>query len=430
MPPRFLHLLLRSTLALVAIAVSAAICPIHAIASEPPRPLLAKGTPVDWWFVFKLNSKVFATCSEPKAKEPPVRRVCPFGGAVQQYKQFSQQFVFASSAEATLKKGRGCLGQSTSDPVGATFDQIYNGRYFFVVWNDQFYRDPKIKGCSGDSCGAPWGHSKGIVAWDSTGQGVVLQVTTPSWPAAGSNRNPRKKDGNTLGCVKDNNVKVSQHFFALRLTKGDLVKVLTALQNASVVTDPSNPQLVNNGGPDDVAQLVDGLGKKSKSMILAREMLSTGVELISKPSKLNAPPWQLVSAVIAGAPLRAATWWANPKIYTTVKSQTIDCWPKPSTLSKPGPVQIATTGQWKGKEFGLVGGSGPNFNHAKIGVSNGNEQLAIFGDMNQQGSVADKCARSQNGRGGLFYVVKDPALHDSLKDLIEGGTAPTHAPPK
>src|SRR5271167_5276619 len=102
-----------------------------------------------------------------------------------------------------------------------------------------------ISGCS-ESCGAPWGHSKGMLAWNDAGDGLVMQVSTPSWPAAGSATFPRKTDGNTLGCVKDNDVQVSQHFFALRLTKDDLVKVLMALNNASIVTDPKNPQLVNN----------------------------------------------------------------------------------------------------------------------------------------------------------------------------------------
>ena len=30
-----------------------------------------------------------------------------------------------------------------------------------------------------------------------------------------------------------------------------MVAVLTALRNASVVTDPKNPQVVNNGAPED-----------------------------------------------------------------------------------------------------------------------------------------------------------------------------------
>ena len=397
-------------------------------AAEPPVPLLAKGKPVDWWFVFKLNSR-FAGCGGEQ--ENPIRRVCPFGGRVQDYKNFGQQFISASSSEGSLKKGVGCVGQSADDPVGATFDQIYNGRYFFVIWNDDFHGSPAIKGC-GSGCGAPWGHSKGMLAWDDSGQGLVLQVTTPSWPAAGSKRNPRKSEGNTLGCLKHNNVLVSQHFFALKLTKQDLVTVLDALENASIPTDPNNPQLVNNGGPQEIQDRVDKLGKKSTSTTHTKIELSSKVTLISKPSRLHVPPWQLVSAVVdrssgQGLPLRAATWWANPKIYTTTRSQKVTCWA--DELDSPGPVQVALTGQWDGREFGLAGVPSANFNHAKIGVSREGDHYVIFGDMNQQGSArTPNCKSSQNGRGGLFYVVKDRALHDSVKELIEGATAPTRAP--
>src|SRR5882724_689569 len=95
--------------------------------------------------------------------------------------------------------------------------------------------------------------------------------------------------------------------------------------------------------------------------------LSTGVVLVSKPSHLAVLPWQMVSALFDGVSICAATWWANPKIPTTTASTQIDCW-DPS-LKKPGAVEIATTGQWAGKEMGLTGGAGPNFNHAKIGVT-------------------------------------------------------------
>jgi hypothetical protein len=209
-----------------------------------------------------------------------------------------------------------------------------------------------------------------------------------------------------------------------------LVKVLTALKNASVVTDPQNPQLVNNGGPDEVQKLVGELGVKSDSTVFSIDTLSSGVKLISKPSALNVPPWQMVSAVLGGVSLRAATWWAKPMIYTTTASTTIGCWD--SSLAAPGPVEIATTGHWAGKEFGLKGGLGANFNHAKVGVSiSGDSHYTILGDMNQQGSASGpKCDSSQNGRGGLFYVLDNPGLHESVKALIAGDTAPTAAPPK
>jgi len=392
-----------------------------ACAAESPSPLLTQGKVVDWWFVFKFNSSVFPGCGGK-----PDSRTCLFDKNQKptQYKSgFSQQFVYASSEDRALKKGSGCAGATVNDPLGATFDRIYNGSFFYVVWNDQPYGHPKVPGCSGGNCASPWGHSKGMLAWNEDGEGVVLQVTTPSWPEAAAKDFPRKGEANTLGCLGHNNVKLSQHFFALRLTKSDLVKVLHALQNASVATDPNQRQIVNNGGPPDVMKLVSELGKRIDSKTITREKLSTGVDLISKPSDLNVPPWQMVSALLGGVPLRTATFWATPYIPTTTKSTKIACWD--NSLGKSGPVQIATTGQWDNKEFSLRGGS----NHAKIGVTiAGDKHYSIFGDENQQGALTGKCSRSQNGRGGLFFVVEDKVLAESISDLIEGDTASTKIP--
>ena len=389
-------------------------------AASSPVPLLEKTHPVDWWFVFKFNSAAFPGCAAN------AERQCLFGGEIQDYSHFGQQFVYASSEDPSLKQGSDCAGDTTSDPIGATFDEVYSGSFYYVIWNDQFYDDPLIAGCS-KSCGAPWGHSKGMLAWNDVGEGLVLQVTTPSWPAAGRERFPRATDGNTLGCVEDDNVEVSQHFFASKLSKDDLIKVLKALQNASIVTDPSKPQIVENGGPDDIQRLVRGLGSKSNSEQAIEVKLSSGVQLISKPSRLHVPPWQLVSAQLGGVSLRTATWWANPKIPTTDSSSDIECWD--SSLGTPGRVEIATTGQWDGKHFGLTGGLGTNFNHAKIGVStSGSHKYSIFGDMNQQGSLfKPKCSSSQNGRGGLFYVLDNSTLFDGLKKLMHGDTAPAES---
>jgi len=200
---------------------------------------------------------------------------------------------------------------------------------------------------------------------------------------------------------------------------------LKALANASVVTDPADEQIVNNGGPPEIQALVKGLGKESTSKQSTKDTLSSGVVLISKPSKLNVPPWQMVSAMLGGEPLRAATWWTKPEIPTTTASTAMECWDP--TLGKPGAVEIATSGTWKGKSIGLEGMAEPDGNHAKIGVSTGNHTYAIFGDLNQQGALASpKCGSSQNGRGGLFYVVDNQQLFAGVKGLIQGGTA---APP-
>lgn len=382
----------------------------------PPSSMLQAGKAVNWWFVFKLNAAKFPQCGG-------AARQCTFGGTPQQY-AFGQQFVYASDAAPSLQKGGGCVGTNTTDPVGATFDQVYNGKFYYVLWNDQFYDDPVIAGCTKD-CASPWGHSKGMLAWDDSGAGVVMQVSTPSWPASGNRAFPRASDGNTLGCVKDDDVKVSQHFFALRLSKADVISVLKGLQNASVVTDPGNPQLVKNGGAAEIQSLVAHLGKKSDSTTATTVQLSGGVGLISKPSKLHVPPWQMVSALLGGVPLRTATWWAAPQIYSTTAKTKLGCWD--AQLGQPGAVEIATSGRWGSTPFGLEGGPGPDFNHAKIGVSTGGKHyFTIFADMNQQGtSSGPDCGSSQNGRGGLFFVVENQKLTASVTALIAGGTAGT-----
>jgi hypothetical protein len=382
---------------------------LMAQSATAPAPLLKSGQPVDWWFAFKFNTESFPGCGGGE------QRACIFGGTVQHYGEYSQQFAYASSVDGTLRSGGGCLGDTTIDPLGATFNQVYNGELFYVVWNDQFYGDPM------DAQSAPAGHSKGVLAWDEDGNGFVLQVSTPSWPGSGSSAHPRKTDGNTLGCVKDDDVLFSQHFFSLKLDKDDVVAVLQALQNASVVTDPANPQIVNNGGPADIQMLVKSLGKISPSRKATSETLSSGVVLISKPSGLHVPPWQMVSAMLGGEPLRVASWWATPEIPTTTGTTEIGCWDK--SLGTPGAVEIATSGTWAGKTIGLEGLDDPDGNHAKIGVSTGAHSYAIFGDMNQQGSLGGRnCASSQNGRGGLFYVVDDAQLFTSVRDLIAGET--------
>ncbi len=392
-----------------------------------PQPLLTPDQPVDWWFVFKLN----AAEEKGDPKPPGMTGIFDVAGWKRPAyeadgKKFSQHYVLASSAEPTLKHGRGILGASLEDPVGATFGRVYDGDYHYVVWNDQFYGDPRGNGDS------PWGHSKGMVAWNDDGEGMVMQVSTPSWPAAGCRKHPRKTDGNTLGFVRDDDIEVSQHFFALKLTHGDLKKVLAAMANASVVTAPDKPQAVLNGGPADVQALVGKLGRKSRSTACTVAELSSGARLISKPSKLAVPPWQLVSAKLGGVDLRVASWWASPKIYSTERgSKLLTCWH--GELGDPGAVEIATTGKWGGVTLGLEGGLGADYNHAKYGVSTSpRSTLSIFGDMNQQGALCpgydradQKCSSSQNGRGGMFYVLDDKTLWRSLSALLAGESAPT-----
>lgn len=392
-----------------------------------PSPMLSKGNPVDWLFIFKFNSTKFP------GSEPTPGTEGLFGGTFKQYSfGHCQEYAFASSADPTLQQGKGLVGTTEDDPLGATFAQVYFGSCNYVLWNDQFYGDPEILGNTGNF-DSPWGHSKGMVAWNDAGEGFVMQVSTPSWPASGNQNFPRKTDGNTLGCVKDDDIEVSQHFFAIKITKDDLVDVLTAIGNASVVTDPTNEQIVKNGGPADVQALVNQLGKVSSSTSVFKAKLSSGVELFSKPSALQVPPWQMISAQMNSLPLRVASWWADPEMATTTASTPIGCWD--SSLGQPGPVAIATTGIWDGIVFSLVGDE--QGNHAKLAVStDATQPWSFFGDMNQQGALSpdaaypgQKCSSSQNGRGGTFYALENAPFFKSLTALLQGDTAPEVLPP-
>ena len=384
------------------------------MASPALVPLLKSGQAVDWWFAFKFNDARYP--GDPSSE--PGTGI--FGGTPSKYKEgFSLSYAVASSANPVLTLGAGSIGSSLNDPLGATFDQVYHGSCNDVLWNDQFSGDP-VKNEE-----APWGHSKGALAWDVDGNGFVLQVSTPSWPGSGSAKSIRKTDGNTLGCIKDDDVLVSQHFFALKLTKADVAEVLTALDHASVVTSVSNLQVFSvSAGPADLAKLAQALGKKEPSTetSVTTVRLSSGVGLISKPSGAHVPPWQLVSSSLGGIPLRAASWWCHPEIPSTQSDTPIACWL--SSLAKPGAVDIAQAGSWMGKPIGLLGEAKIDGNHAKIGVSMGGPHpLSIFGDLNQQGTLDGKedakgCASSQNGRGGTFYVLENQALHDSLLALL------------
>ncbi len=391
-----------------------------------PCPLLAKGKPaVSWWFVFKFNAQSFPGCDGTNK--------CPFGGDPQTYK-IGQHYAVASSDAPKLADGAGgCLGATTGDPVGASFDEIYNGDFHYVIWNDQPYGDPQIEGCtsSGGNCGAPWAHSKGVLAWNDAGEGFVMQVSTPSWPVSGSANAPRDR-GNTLGCLKSpDNVLLSQHFFALLLSKEDVVNLLKGLVNAGVATAniEDSMMMISNGGPSDIQSLVSSLGQRPDKTTrhIVQATLSSGVTFLSKSSGMDVPSWQFVSAELGGANLRVATFYDSDKIESTTQAGKPTCWD--ASLSIPGTVENAKTGSWPdpstGNKVTLQFGSSPsNGNHAKIGVTTSGTPMAIFGDENQQGGLGPVgtpgCAAAQNGRGGTFYAVQDPQLAESLGQLMSG----------
>lgn len=380
-------------------------------------PLLdSKGDPVDWWFTFRFNAATYPGVAKDE------RGHALFGGRPNDYPRgFCLQYAYASSNSPALQfGGANYLGTTLDDPLGATFNQVYNGKCNYVLWNDQFYGSP-IR-----SENSPWGHSKGMLAWDGNGDGFVLQVSTPSWPASGNVNHPRLNDGNTLGCVTDDDIKVSQHFFCLRVNEADVKNILYGLYNANIVTHHTPPLINTDAGcPASLRAYVKALGAEAKSTEVFNTTLSTGVALISKPSSLHVPPWQMVSSLMGGIPLRVASWWETPTIPSTAAGEKIQAW-DPSLKTPPGAVEIATTGTWGGRSIGLAGGDNPDRNHAKIGISlDSDEPYCIFGDMNQQGTLTGpNFASSQNGRGGLFYAVRHPELHTSVASLLAGETAP------
>jgi hypothetical protein len=386
-----------------------------------PVPLVADGRPVDWWFAFKFDVKT------PGAVFPGSSDPCAFGGDVQKYRYGGNLAYAIASADApTLRQGKDMIGRSGQDPLGATFGEMFRGSLNYVVYNDQFYGDPPNTdpSCKPTFCDAPWAHSKGIVAWNDVGDGLILQVTTPSWPHSGSVKVP-STDGNTLGCVHDDNVRYAQDFFALRTPKPDLKLVLTAMANAGVLTFPDVEEVVHlrPHGPSDLAALASSLGDKKPPN--ARPMiatLSSGIRLVSKPANLHVPPWHYVSALLGGESLRVASWWTGKDKIPSFGPGKPPCW-DPS-LRTPGRVEVATTGTWHDQPIGLGGGSS---NHAKVGVSSvDGHGYSIFGDMNQTGAFSDDCDRKtgQSARGGLFFVLSDPALYLSVSGLLAGDSAP------
>jgi hypothetical protein len=74
------------------------------------------------------------------------------------------------------------------------------------------------------------------------------------------------------------------------------------------------------------------------------------------------------------------------------------------------------------KVFGLTGGASPDRNHAKIGVSTP-AKYAIFGDLNQEGSLSEPCNVSQNTRGGIFFAIENATLSASLGNMMNADEA-------
>src|SRR5258708_36019076 len=128
------HTRIRLANLFVVLVAFAALSSAPGIAGDAPVPLLDKDHPVDWRFVFKFNTASFPACGAN------AQRACIFEGDVRDYRGgFSQQFIYASSDHNSLAKGTGCVWDTTTDPLGAPFDQLYHKPFYYLVLKDQFY---------------------------------------------------------------------------------------------------------------------------------------------------------------------------------------------------------------------------------------------------------------------------------------------------
>lgn len=171
-------------------------------------------------------------------------------------------------------------------------------------------------------CAGPGSYSRGIrfvcvLPTGREGSGRPGQ----DWNGLPMQGHPPRKDGNSPGCVTDNDVKVSQHFVASSSPRMSVIKVLRALQKAAVVTDPGISRIVKNG-----------------DLPISRALY---------PPPAARPPIP---------PSTAGT----------------------GNLGTPGPVEIATTGQRGGTTIGLKAGPEVDANHAKIGCPRTRHNLMSY----------------------------------------------------
>ena len=422
-----------------------------------PSPRVDSLTAVDWLAVYKFDAK-FATTAPPDhcVFDTSERIAADYKGKQCQHYAMSTN----SNPKLTAMPFGSLIGTSTDDPLGATFDQFFNGPEdnSYVIYNDQFYGDPSPTSACSEAKGC--GHAKGAVMWDAKGDGILLQVTTPNWPRNADASEPTTVpgNGNTLGCItqkKDgsakpqNNIYHGQHFFSVKLREGDAAKVLTALRVAQVFTNSKKSQIYRTLYKTAVQKKLKGLADAIKpndpqsvpEMYVEkgyRETLSTGVVVLAKPSQLTVPPWHFVSAHLGGISLDVATWYEKAKmIKNTNASDATDCQADDSCCARPlfssiGPFGSVTNylcGTFEGKKVDLRAGTGASVagNHAKIGVSTSEDApWVVFSDMNQAGcwnkndAGCSQCAKSQSRRGGTFYAVSDLELWRSWRSLIAG----------
>ena len=202
-------------------------------------------------------------------------------------------------------------------------------------------------------------------------------------------------------------VAFSQHFFALKLNKADVVTVLAGAAERERRHRSGKPQIVQRrpGGRSQWSRSRRAISKERRRSHQERASRGRDPDLeavrpgMSRPGRWFRRCWAMPGE-------RSATWWMKPWIYHQMARRG-SMLGRATLGPKPGPVAIAGTGAGMSRDQ-------PHrpLNHAKFGTTtSADKRFSILGDLNQQGAIAPPgCDKSQNGRGGLFFVVRGQAV--------------------
>ena len=349
-------------------------------------PLDGKGNPVDWWFLVKLPQGATSVCSGCASPACPSWQGSRSGGVC---------YWYADSNNPTLRfysdLGFDCLS-GTNNPVTQTLNQMKGRSY--IIWNDQGSKTSK-PGTYPDK-GAPIAHSKGAAAFGGS-TGFIMNVSTPNFP---------DPDLYTLGCQEDDNVEVSQHFFAFSVNKSGMSSWAAAVANAQLSVISQNNWIFADttvGGHSTTANLLT--------------LQNLPVRLIVKGSKDFFIPWDYVTNSL-GSSVKALTWYASPTTPPIGTGSTMNClYQSPARFD----VDVVRSLQTPDGSFSWCGQgeASPTCNHAKIGVGIGTGWV-VAGSMNMQGNIdSTGCESSQMGRGGDFYGFQSPSLWNGLDQMFK-----------
>nr|CCA19597.1 conserved hypothetical protein [Albugo laibachii Nc14] len=169
------------------------------------------------------------------------------------------------------------------------------------------------------------------------------------------------------------------------------------------------------------------------------------VQLIVKSPKAEIPPWAIVAQVLE-EDLSVATWWdESVGIPTICASDQYSMTPFEFCLNDrvhgvflnangtaAHNIENLVEAKWTTDStkndtvhWHLVGGRQEDGNHAKWGVTTSRfgvvapDSKVIFADLNMEGyPCSTTCHGSQAGRGGSFFILSQPVLHQSLVNLV------------